>query len=357
VKQRRMIVMGYDLTQHEYIYNNFESNEYKIYIDAIERQKKELSKLENAFTRLLRMRLRDNRNAIVFVTGEPGAGKSYSAISLAKAVDPDFTLDRVVFDPKKYMDFLDVSKNALPKYSAIIFDDAGVTENARDWQKQQVKILGYLSQTMRMLNYLVIFTTPLATFIEKQTRSLITYELVASKSYINPITVDINDVRGEFKLYEFTSGLKLGSADFVSYRRFVQIPLLGQWANLKYVIITKPKKEICEEYEKKKLEFLKEKYAEFNEKISQTKDQTKIYTTKKRKINPNSLKNLKPFKNKDISSILSENSQIFSDNNFSENKSNTKVSLKKEKNQSSYINHMEQNDEKNSTKNINNEGE
>lgn len=339
--------MEYDVSRHEYIFGEYDNEEYEELVEVYRKQEKELAKLDNAFPRLLRMRLRDNRNAIVFMTGEPGSGKSYSAISLARAVDPTFTIDRVVFDPKKYMNFLDISRNALPKYSAIIFDDAGVNENARDWQKEQVKILGYLSQTMRILNYLVIFTTPLATFIEKQTRSLITYELVASKSYFNPITMDINDARGEFKLYEFVGGLKLGSTEFVAYRKFVQVPLMGQWVNLKYVHIAKPSREIAEEYEKRKMEFLKEKYGEYARTLSgENIEQTKTYKSK-RGLNPNSLKNLKPFRDP-------EKFQKYIQKGSLENIEN---SQKKKKHQSIYNNYKENVGEDYITNNILNEGD
>jgi hypothetical protein len=159
--------------------------------------------------------------------------------------------------------------------------------------------------------------------------------------------MDINDARGEFKLYEFVGGLKLGSTEFVAYRKFVQVPLMGQWVNLKYVHIAKPSREIAEEYEKRKMEFLKEKYGEYARTLSgENIEQTKTYKSK-RGLNPNSLKNLKPFRDP-------EKFQKYIQKGSLENIEN---SQKKKKHQSIYNNYKENVGEDYITNNILNEGD
>jgi hypothetical protein len=60
----------------------------------------------------------------------------------------------------------------MKKGQAIIFDEAGVGISSRDWQKIQVKLIGFVAQLFRHLNLCVIFTVPSMNFIDKQVKIL-----------------------------------------------------------------------------------------------------------------------------------------------------------------------------------------
>ncbi|MBD6956475.1 MAG: PhoH family protein, partial [Thermoplasmatales archaeon] len=114
-------------------------------------------KLHNFVVNAIKRDIYNNKNDIIFFIGPPGSGKSYGALSLASSVDPTFNVDRVVFSVEEFMDVFmkeetdpktgEKIQKFLPKGSAIVFDDAGVDINAREWQTQQAKIMGKLSQS------------------------------------------------------------------------------------------------------------------------------------------------------------------------------------------------------------------
>ena len=75
--------------------------------------------------------------------GPTGSGKSYGAIRLAERIDPNFSVNRIVFTVK---DFIHLMNQGLPKGSVIVFDDAGLGINSREWQSLPSKIFGMLTQ-------------------------------------------------------------------------------------------------------------------------------------------------------------------------------------------------------------------
>jgi predicted Zn-ribbon and HTH transcriptional regulator len=121
--------------------------------------------VESIRTRILKR----NKNWLGIVVGDTGSGKSFSAIRLAQAIDPGFTIDRVVFNPN---DFIALIRSDLPRGSAIVFDEAGVGMPSREWYSIQNKVLGYVLQTFRYKNYAVIFTVPSIDFVDVQARKL-----------------------------------------------------------------------------------------------------------------------------------------------------------------------------------------
>ena len=129
------------------------------------------------FVDMVIKRLTEHRPANMVFLGETGSGKSAAAIRLAYNIDPFFSLDRIVFS---VADFMKLINSGLARGSAIIFDDAGVGISNRDWQQEQSKIFGKVSQTVRHRDYLIIFTLPDRSFLEKQSRNLIQFEFSAT---------------------------------------------------------------------------------------------------------------------------------------------------------------------------------
>jgi hypothetical protein len=116
------------------------------------------------------------KNALISILGEPGSGKSLSAVTLAKLVDDGFSLDFLVYTPEEFLRVLDEAERG----NVVIFDEAGVGLPAREWQSLQNKLINYVLQTFRYQNICVIFTTPHISYIDKQVRHLFNYSAVAN---------------------------------------------------------------------------------------------------------------------------------------------------------------------------------
>jgi len=114
-----------------------------------------------------------NRNAMLLFVGDPGSGKSYAAISIACMIDPNFSIEKVVFTPEDFLNALDKAKRG----DVIIWDEAGVGMPARDWNTIQNKVLAYVIQTFRFQNIGVFFTTPGSTLLDKVARILINFQV------------------------------------------------------------------------------------------------------------------------------------------------------------------------------------
>lgn len=110
-----------------------------------------------------------DKNFMACFVGDTGSGKSSGALAFAERVDPTFAeACRVVFTPADFLRTIIEMK----KGQAVIFDEAGVGISSREWQKIQVKLVGFVAQLFRHKNLCVIFTVPSMGFVEKQTRSL-----------------------------------------------------------------------------------------------------------------------------------------------------------------------------------------
>ena len=184
--------------------------------------------------------IKENRNANLVFTGTTGSGKSWSAISLAQQIDPNFTVDRIVFTT---LDFMRLVNSNLPKGSAIIYDDAGLGIPAREWQSDSAKIMGLTFQGFRYKNLISMITVPFLDFIEKQSRKLIhiNFEATATQGLMKPL-FPFHPIRGEDRL-----GFKF---PVISYH--------GELIQINLQRFTRPSEDIIEKYEEKKLRYMEE---------------------------------------------------------------------------------------------------
>ncbi|MHB1708764.1 MAG: hypothetical protein ACYCT2_04730 [Thermoplasmataceae archaeon] len=195
-------------------------------------------------------RIKKNRNLIALFIGDTGSGKSYSAIRLAERVDPGFSVDRIVFTVKE---FLDLVNSGLPKGSAIVFDDAGLGINARLWQEMGARVFGMLTQGFRYKQILTFITVPDETFIERQSRKLV------------HIRFESTDVQGLMKM-------KLLSRNtFDPERPLAKFPRIHRGISEIKIMLVKfrlPSGDLAEKYEARKNEYMESKFHEFQEQLN-----------------------------------------------------------------------------------------
>lgn len=179
--------------------------------------------------------LRRNKNWLCVVCGPTGSGKSYTAIRLGEIIDPNFSINNVVFTPQAFMAL--INSGTLRKGSIIVFDEAGVGLPARDFYTISNKQINYVLQTFRFMNIGVIFTVPDFKFIDLQARKLF-------HTYIETLHVDRKNKVVHTKVKEVQNNPQLGKLYIKYYRK-------GKQAITRNMI-GKPSEELVEAYEKKK---------------------------------------------------------------------------------------------------------
>jgi len=113
----------------------------------------------------------------VVVWGPKGWGKSCYAVQVAAEVygsheDPDWEAvkDVIVFRPIEFVRKLVEGVEHGVRYKCLIWDDAGVWLNCKDWQKPLLKEFDKLNDTARTFAGGVIYTTPVVGKLVKTVR-------------------------------------------------------------------------------------------------------------------------------------------------------------------------------------------
>ncbi len=133
-----------------------------------------LSTLGSIFIAQIRRRLLErDQNVIIAIDGQTGSGKSFSAISLAMAIDPLFTIDNIFFTAKEFLN----AQLKARKGQVLVWDETGVEFGSRDFATKLNKAISKVFQTMRFKNTAVILTVPRLNMIDKHARELIHYHI------------------------------------------------------------------------------------------------------------------------------------------------------------------------------------
>ncbi len=235
----------------------------------------------------IRNRIAHNMDVLGLFVGPRGSGKSYSAMELAHTCDATFNKDRIFFDVTEFVDF--VIDGTLKRGNATILDDAGVFMNSRDWQSVQNKAVSVITQSFRYRNLITFITVPKWDYIDRQTRGLIN------------IFFEATAAQGIFKVKIPKPDPYHRGEDFMVYPT-VQIPNMSKKSvnmTIKTVRYGMPPQWLTESYEQKRNEEIRKKQKEVQETLHALAEKRSAETKPKRKMNPNSIRNLKHQKNFD----------------------------------------------------------
>jgi len=210
---------------------------------------------------------RKNKNWLAIVCGETGSGKSFSALRLGEMIDPEFSIDNVVFRIEDFMRLLNSKK--LKKGSVIIFDEAGVGIPAREWYTISNKAINYVLQTFRHKNLGVIFTTPDFSYIDAQTRKLF-------HNYIETVSIDFKKEYVKVKFFQIQFNPRYGKV----YWHYSITKVNGRVKTIHKTNIKKPSKELIQAYEKKKKQFTETLNIEVEDMVKLVREkQQKVFLT------------------------------------------------------------------------------
>jgi DNA-directed RNA polymerase subunit RPC12/RpoP len=188
----------------------------------------------------IKNRLKRNKNYLGVICGETGSGKSFTALCHGELLDPDFSIDKVCLNAKKFMWAIQKFKAG----SVIIFDEAGVGMPSREWMALSNRLLNYVLQTFRHKNLIVLFTVPDFSMIDSQARKLFHCYMQttgidkANKiCYVKPLLIQNNPQMSKI------------------YYKYLRVKTNGEKTSVKRVGFGMPSKELIEKYERKKGEF------------------------------------------------------------------------------------------------------
>jgi len=209
------------------------------------------------YTRIWNRINKQNRNWLCIITGSTGSGKSYSALKMAQTLDPNFTINNVVFRPDQFMAL--INNGGLKKGSIVVFDEAGVGMPAREWYSISNKMLSYVLQTFRFMNLGVIFTTPSIGFIDAQARRLF-------HTFIETEEVDRKNKRVRARVKEMQHNPQLDKIYFKNPRKHKSGLLM-----VSHIFVGKPSEDLVKAYEERKGKYAKHLFEEIHEDIDETK--------------------------------------------------------------------------------------
>lgn len=109
--------------------------------------------------KLVRTRVRKDYDVVIAVTGDEGSGKSTLGIKLAFAMDDDFKIEKnVLFSPVE--NEVKEAVTGLPKYSAIVLDEAIKVMYKLNWNTKIQKLLNILYALARKENKITLLCIP-----------------------------------------------------------------------------------------------------------------------------------------------------------------------------------------------------
>ena len=195
-----------------------------------------------SLVRYIHKRIKNNKNFLCTITGPTGSGKSWTALSIAELLDPEFTVDRVIFRGRDLMKL--INDGNLKPGSVIIWDEAGIDLSNRNWQSLTNKMLNALLQTFRHKNFILFFTVPYHDFIDVSSKKLFHADFETQR---------INKNKGEVvlkpKLLQYNSNLQKW------YRKYLKVSQNGAVVKIRRWKVPKPSDGLISKYEEKKNEF------------------------------------------------------------------------------------------------------
>lgn len=196
-----------------------------------------------SWVRYVHNRIRRKKNFLCLVSGVTGSGKSWSCLSVALMLDPNFSHERIVFGLRGLMRLIN-SAERYPRGTVFCWDEFQVGASSRNWLSLTNKLLGNLLSTFRHKNFILLINAPFSDFVDSQARKLFHAEwecmridYATEEVVLKPLLSQYNSKKKKF----YHKYLRVGTAKGVSP--------VTRWR------IPKPPKWIVEEYERKKNEF------------------------------------------------------------------------------------------------------
>lgn len=184
-----------------------------------------------------------NKNWLAIFTGATGSGKSWSALSIAEQLDPEFTTDNIVFSATQFIEFLKNSEK-IKAGSVVMWDESGVGLGSRDAMTKINRLIGSYLQSFRSRNTILIFTLPTLSMLDRQARQL-AHAILETKS------IDRETKECIVKWFDVQTNALSGKS-YLKHPRIFDNGIIA----IKKVRIKAPSVILRNRYEQKKADFL-----------------------------------------------------------------------------------------------------
>lgn len=155
-------------------------------------------KKEPYWVTYVRRRIANKKNFICLLYGATGSGKSWTALSIAHQLNPDFNPNRIIFGLKGLMELIN-SEDKFPEGTCFVWDEFQIGASNRDWQSLANKLLNQLLSTFRHKRYILLITCPYADFLDSHARKLLHAEFeitgidyAQGKTKVKPMLLQYN---------------------------------------------------------------------------------------------------------------------------------------------------------------------
>lgn len=201
---------------------------------------------DNLLVKYIQKRLwKQNKNWLAIMTGATGSGKSWSAVSLAEKVDPNFSIDNIILDPLDFLQALYDEKWS--QGACVVFDEAGVSLSSREYMSTINRAVENILETFRRNNIAVIFTVPAQSMLDKDARRL-------AHNYVETMYIDRNRERVALRwmILQYNRTYNKIYYHYPKIRKGNKMP-----KKIKKVFVGKPSDRIISQYENKRDKYQK----------------------------------------------------------------------------------------------------
>lgn len=193
----------------------------------------------------------ENEHFMGVIVGREGSGKSHTALSICRKVDPTFGADRVFFDPADLVKaFRD---DELGEGSMVMLDEAGVGLGRRSWYEKEQVLLNQTLQTVRDENMGVLYTLPRLSELDSQTVGRLHSLLAMREKHVDEGWAEVSwkniDVSRE-------------RTDGKVYKKYPRMRVDGRKHRVTSIAVKKPPEDLAAGYEERKAEFKDSLYDE-----------------------------------------------------------------------------------------------
>jgi len=191
-----------------------------------------------------------NQNRMIVLCGKTGKGKSMKAVKLGEALLPE------TFDVKKHVayfkprPFLKITKRAKPG-SVVVFDEAGVGIDSREWKKRSNILITKVMQTFRTKNLFVLFTTPDFSFVDIKSRKLF-------HNFVSMRRIDYKKKLSYGRWYDIMTDDWEGNL----WRRSMRVTYKGRTYETGKISCSLPSQDLIEQYEERRSKAVDNLYTE-----------------------------------------------------------------------------------------------